>query len=242
MQRSDEIDKVSAALVAACGELQNVVADAVNPHFKSQYASLPAILDTVRPVLAKHGLAVVQLPVTRSDGIGVETTILHETGQYISGVLTVHPQKDDPQGAGGAITYCRRYALTAALGIGQDDDDANAVSHAPQQRPAFRPVAPPPAAAPATAGGFALSEPQRKRMFAKAKARYEALHIADADPVGLIKSVLAAHGLASSAAIASREVYEAVCDGIDAWTPPASADDFDTAEPPPHDDAANLFD
>lgn len=99
-----------------------------------------------------------------------------------------------------------------------------------------------PAAAPAKAGGFTVSPKQRDRMFAKAKARYEALQIADADPVGLIKSVLGAHGLASSAAISSREQYEAVCDGIDAWTPPASADDFDTAEPPPHDDAANLFD
>src|SRR5574340_1178249 len=145
MDRSEQIEEVSAALVGACGELHNVAKDAENPYFSSRYASLPAILDAVRPVLAKHGLSVIQLPRNHpeSSAVGVETILLHASGQYLSQTILVRPAKDDPQGVGSAITYCRRYALAAALGIGQEDDDGNAASvpHPEPLRPA--PAAPP---------------------------------------------------------------------------------------------------
>src|SRR5262245_28008968 len=119
MEMSDSIAKVSAALVKAVGELENVVADANNPHFKSKYASLPALLDVVRPVLAKNGLALIQTPISYDTGrIGIETMVLHSSGEWISNEFLVSPSKNDPQGAGAAVTYCRRYALVSILGIG----------------------------------------------------------------------------------------------------------------------------
>jgi hypothetical protein len=132
--------KLAAAIVKVQAALENVTKDAVNPHFKSHYASLPHILDTVRPVLAAHGLAIVQWPCTSDDGrIGIRTTILHESGEQMEHVFTVRPSKDDPQGAGSAISYCRRYALAAVLNIGQDDDDGEAASvRPPARQPAAR--------------------------------------------------------------------------------------------------------
>lgn len=147
MERSDSVAKVAAALVGAQGELENVAKDAENPHFRNRYASLPAILDAVRPVLAKHGLAVIQFPTNTDDGrVGVETTILHASGEYLTHDFAVRLTKDDAQGAGSALTYCRRYSLAAVLAIGQDDDDGNAAAE-PQRAPAKR-AAPTPKAAP----------------------------------------------------------------------------------------------
>lgn len=128
MKHSDTITKVATAIAGAQAELQNVTADASNPHFRSKYASLPALLDTVRPVLAKHGLALVQLPIGADGRVGIETILMHASGEWIGAELTVRPVKDDPQGAGSALTYCRRYSLAAALAIGQEDDDGNAAS------------------------------------------------------------------------------------------------------------------
>lgn len=139
MDSSEQVEKVSAALVLAVGEMQNATFDARNPHFGSRYTSLPALLDLVRPILAKHGLAAVQLATSAEGGrVGVETILLHASGQYLSSVIAVTPQKQDPQGAGSAITYCRRYALAAALGIGsEEDDDGNEASKpARQAKPA----------------------------------------------------------------------------------------------------------
>jgi len=127
MLTSESTVKIGKALVAALGELSNPANTATNPFFKSKYAPLPDILNHVRPVLSKHGLCVLQ-------DAGVTTRIVHESGEWIeSDRLTLTPQKDDPQGEGGAITYARRYSLSAMLGISsEDDDDANYASQAPQ--------------------------------------------------------------------------------------------------------------
>lgn len=174
MQSSGSIARLSLALVSAQADLDNVTKDATNPHFRSTYASLPAILDTIRPVLAKHALAVVQFPIDDGAGrVGVETVILHASGEWMSHHYGAHVTKDDPQGAGSAITYARRYALCAVLAIGQEDDDGEAGSgrSAPQQhrtghyeerRPAARSEAPRPAAS----ASKVISEPQVKRLWA----------------------------------------------------------------------------
>jgi len=112
----------SAALVAAIGELSNVAKTANNPYFKSKYAPLDAIVDATRPVLAKHGLAIQQMPVFSEGKAGVETTILHKSGFSTSSTLLL-PLKDmSPPGVGGAITYARRYALAAVCGLATEDD------------------------------------------------------------------------------------------------------------------------
>ena len=135
MKHSEGLAKVSAALVAAQKELKAVGKDSVNPHFKNKYASLDNIIDAVRPVLGKHGLAVIQSAVApetiegRLTGFAVETMLVHESGEWIANAAIVPVAKADPQGAGGALTYGRRYGLSALLSLSSDeDDDGNAAS------------------------------------------------------------------------------------------------------------------
>lgn len=95
-----------------------------NPFFKSKYAGLPSILEVVLPVLHKNGLFLTQVPISEGDKIGVMTKIIHaETGDELSGSFTMTLSKNDPQGAGSAITYARRYALVSMLGLNVDEDD-----------------------------------------------------------------------------------------------------------------------
>ncbi len=131
MKFSDSITDLAKALADTQAELKNPYNTADNPYFKSKYAPLPDILNAVRPVLAKNGVSIIQRPATDESGnTGVETMLLHKTGQYIIfEPYFLKPSKIDPQTAGGAITYARRYALNAALGIsGEEDDDANGAS------------------------------------------------------------------------------------------------------------------
>lgn len=131
MKFSDSITDLAKALADTQAELKNPYNTADNPYFKSKYAPLPDILNAVRPVLAKNGISIIQRPATDESGnTGVETMLLHKTGQYIIfEPYFLKPSKIDPQTAGGAITYARRYALNAALGIsGEEDDDANGAS------------------------------------------------------------------------------------------------------------------
>ena len=136
-----------AALVKAQAEMGNAPKDGKNPHFKSNYATLQSVVDTIKPILAKHGLGYTQTFHEHTGGIAVETVILHESGQQISnGVLRVPATKQDAQGYGSAITYARRYSLQTAVGIApEDDDDGNAAcapSNAPK-KPAPKPAAQP---------------------------------------------------------------------------------------------------
>jgi hypothetical protein len=118
----------SMALVSAIGELQNVAKTASNPYFKSKYAPLDAIVDATRPVLLKHGLAISQTPLYMEGSAGVETTILHTAGHSTTTTLLLPLKDQSPQGVGGAITYARRYALAAVLGLATEEDDDGNVS------------------------------------------------------------------------------------------------------------------
>ena len=118
----------SEALVAAIGELQNVPKTANNPYFKSKYAPLDAIIDATRPILSKHGLAVMQSPWFEEGKAGIQTRILHKDGHSESSNLLLPLKDQSPQGVGSAITYARRYALAAVLGIASEDDDDGNVS------------------------------------------------------------------------------------------------------------------
>ncbi len=116
---------LAAALVAAQAEMPAVAKLATNPHFKSKFASLDSIIEAVRPVLAKHGLAVLQSATgdVEGKGITVSTTIVHTSGEeFVTGVY-IPLAKVDPQGAGSALTYGRRYNLAAALCLATEDDD-----------------------------------------------------------------------------------------------------------------------
>lgn len=141
MNKSDQLEELAAALAKAQGELENATKSSQNPHFKSKYADLAEVLNTVRPVFSRHGLSVTQLPSLDDDMVSVETMLLHSSGQWISSKITTPVGgKRDAQSIGSAITYARRYSLAAIAGIAQEDDDGNAAA-APQkpQPPEARP-------------------------------------------------------------------------------------------------------
>ncbi|MFV1944305.1 ERF family protein [Pseudomonas luteola] len=131
MKMSDQIDALAKALAAAQAEIENASKASVNPHFKNRYADLAEILNTSRPVLSKHGLSIVQMPFFSEGKVGVETVLMHESGQWIANELLGPCVKQDPQGVGSAITYYRRYSLAAFAGIAQEDDDGSAASQSP---------------------------------------------------------------------------------------------------------------
>jgi len=116
-------DTLNAALVAALSELTNLAKDKVNPHFKSRFTSLDAILDATRPVLAKHGLALSQEPVFEDGMAGVVTRIIHTSGESRESTLILPLRDQSAQGVGSAISYARRYSAAAVLGIASDEDD-----------------------------------------------------------------------------------------------------------------------
>ena len=140
MNKSEQINELATALAKAQGEIENASKSSNNPHFKSRYADLAEVLNTVRPVFASHGLAISQFPSYEQGVASVETIITHSSGQWMSGVISAPVGKLDAQGVGSAITYCRRYSLAAVAGIAQEDDDANsAVGHAPKAKVAPQP-------------------------------------------------------------------------------------------------------
>ncbi|MBV6343128.1 ERF family protein [Candidatus Magnetobacterium casense] len=129
MEKSATIAELAKALCKAQATMQKAIKGSVNPHFKSKYADLESIWDACREALISNGLAVVQTNAPWSDGVVIETTLLHTSGEYITGSLVLRPVKNDPQGVGSAITYGRRYGLASMVGIcAEDDDDANAAS------------------------------------------------------------------------------------------------------------------
>jgi hypothetical protein len=140
--RSDQIDLLSAALSKAQAEIEVAKFDATNPHFKSKYATLSSVREVVRVPFASNGLAVSQWPSTSSDGIELVTMLTHSSGQWMQASFRLLLQKQDMQGLGSAITYARRYALSALAGVVSDeDDDGNAaVRPGPTKQTVSKPV------------------------------------------------------------------------------------------------------
>ena len=163
---------LNSALVAALGELRNVAKDKVNPHFKSRFTSLDAILDATRPVLAKHGLALSQEPCFEDGMAGVVTRIIHAGGESRESKLLLPLRDQSAQGVGSCLSYARRYAAAAVLGIASDEDDDGQVASTPAKaviaKPAFKAqgggqdareaMKPAPVAAPAPAKPAGVSE------------------------------------------------------------------------------------
>lgn len=137
MEMSTNIDALAAALAKAQGEMENAKKSSDNPYFKSKYADLAEVLSVAREPLAKNGLSIMQASEGVANGyMSVTTLLLHSSGQFIKATGTFPIGKQDPQGAGSALTYARRYSLAAMLGIAQEgeDDDANAACGKQQNR------------------------------------------------------------------------------------------------------------
>lgn len=137
MLTSESLDKIAPALAKAQAQLEHAAKSSANPHFKSKYASLVEVVDTIRPVYAEHGLAILQGFVPDEDAVTMQTRILHSSGQWIEDAgLRLPIDKKNSQGVGSAITYGRRYALCAMSGVApDDDDDGNAASVTPTKKP-----------------------------------------------------------------------------------------------------------
>jgi len=131
MNKSESITKLAAALGKFHGAMGKVGKDSVNPHFRNKYASLSNIIEAVTPHLNAAGLSIIQMPTTD----GLNTMLLHESGEYISSVSAIAAKDPmNPQAVGSAITYARRYALGSVLSLNIDeDDDATAATVPPRQ-------------------------------------------------------------------------------------------------------------
>lgn len=124
-----ETDTLHSSMAAAFAEIEAATKGATNPHFKSKYADLGAVIDAIKPALIGHGLFFTQHPHPSEGGVSVETLLHHASGESISlGILFVPANKNDAQGFGSALTYARRYGLMTAFGVPAEDDDGNAAA------------------------------------------------------------------------------------------------------------------
>ena len=136
MDKSESIVNLSKALAAAQGEMPAIKFNATNPFLKNHYADLGAVIAGVRPILAKHNLAVTQLVSGEDNVVGVTTMLIHASGEWINETVTLpigeERGKSSAQVAGSIVTYLRRYALASILGVYSDEDGDG---HSPAQTP-----------------------------------------------------------------------------------------------------------
>jgi hypothetical protein len=126
-QMSPTVGKFAGALAKAQGMIAHAKADSNNPFFKSQYADLASVLDACREPLSTAEIARYQAPISLASGeVGVKTMLLHSSGEWVASIIWCKPKESTPQTLGLVISYLRRYALAAAVGIAQKDDDAEA--------------------------------------------------------------------------------------------------------------------
>ncbi|TVY07188.1 ERF family protein [Paenibacillus cremeus] len=140
MNKSESISNLAAALANFQAEVQNPKNTSINTQFNSKYATLDEVLNTVRPTLGKYGLSFIQSTGSIEDKILIRTLLFHESGEWLESDPLMLPgyqqhkdrgqKKFNAQGAGSAITYARRYSLSAILGISsENDDDGNEASN-----------------------------------------------------------------------------------------------------------------
>ena len=137
MEKSESIKHLAAALNKAQAVMSGAKKSAANPFFKSKYANLEEVIACVKEPFADNGLSYMQFPITQDDRAGVETIVMHESGEWISGSFMLKCAKLDPQGMASSVSYARRYGLQSIAGIPSEDDDGNAASQAPKPAVSF---------------------------------------------------------------------------------------------------------
>jgi len=139
MQTSIDVKNIFKAQIAMQSELENIAKDSSGYGYK--YTSLEKLIEYVRPILAKHKLGYFQTTTSTEDGkIGVTTRLIHESGEWVEDTMVANLTKlakmNEYQVAGSVITYFRRYALSAMLGIASDEDmDASTPQQQTHQQP-----------------------------------------------------------------------------------------------------------
>ncbi len=190
---SQSTEKLDAALAKAQGKIKLAKKNAVNPHFQKPYADLGSVWEACREALAEAGISVSQWPIIGTPNkITLLTRIAH-AGEWMQSTYEMPIGKTDAHGTVGAITYAKRAALSAAVGVASEgeDDDGNDASGRPaassQGKPPSKPAGSPPPAArqgnakPPTTGkppegnpnskDYVVTEKQLKRMFTIAEER-----------------------------------------------------------------------
>jgi len=215
MAQSETIGKLADALAKAQGQITNASRDRENPFFKSKYADLASVWAACRGPLSANGLSVVQTTEV-SDAVVLTTQLLHSSGEWISGQLSVVPGKRDPQGIGSAITYLRRYGLAAIVGVATEDDDAeSATVHPGLTAPTAPKTTPIPAQRNETYHG--VTNLQAQRIFALGDARAEGLGLAaKRSGEAIVRKVYEAMGIANTSAI-PLDRYDEVCAAVASW-------------------------
>ena len=125
MLTSTETKDICTALAALQGELKPAPFDKKNPHLNSKYASLASCRESSKELLAKHGLSVIQFPLTNANDtlVGLTTRLCHKSGQFFEDTSWCRPKTLSPQDVGSAISYLKRYGYSASIGQTSDDDD-----------------------------------------------------------------------------------------------------------------------
>lgn len=133
---------LSKSLAALQGEVPTITKDSINPHFKNRYASLETIMETIRPLLAKHGFAWVTMPSTNDAGEPtLKYSLMHAGGEHLDGEMKLMLGSTTAQAQGSALTYARRYSIMAVLGlVADEDDDGNAATTAAKTAPVSAPL------------------------------------------------------------------------------------------------------
>ena len=137
ISRSESIIELSKAFAMFQSEVNNPINSTTNSFFKNKYATLGDVLNEVRPVLAKNGLSILQMPSGDGGLVQLTTLIMHTSGEWIeTEPIVMRPEKSNAQGMGSVLTYARRYSLSAILGVAsEDDDDGNQASQPQKSKP-----------------------------------------------------------------------------------------------------------
>lgn len=133
MKTSESLEKIAPALILAQNNIKFAVENSTNPHLKNRYADLSSVIDAIKPALNHVQIAFMQMPEESEAGmIRLTTRLVHSSGEWIETTASCPMPKNDPQGFGSALTYLRRYSLSAICGLYADDDDGEAASQPKQ--------------------------------------------------------------------------------------------------------------
>lgn len=120
---SKDTKDLNAAMAKAYLEYPVIGANRQNSYFKDDYADLNVIMTKIRPILAKHGLTLVQRTIINNDGVTMlHSRIWHTSGQWIETRARVIPTKNDPRTYASLLSYMKRYQAMAILNITVVDD------------------------------------------------------------------------------------------------------------------------
>ncbi len=134
MNQSEQINELATALAKCQGEMEPAIKDSINPHFKSKFATLFSIWESCRKPLSRNGLSVVQTMDYINDRFCLTTILMHTSGQWLKSITPIISARNDAQGIGSALSYFKRYSLSAMLGICTADEDDDAEGAMPKEK------------------------------------------------------------------------------------------------------------